>query len=104
MRDVKKERRPLITWTVNGDYSMRWVISKEVDGVITDDPKAFLEVCEKWESGDRALGHMTWIQLGLLSWLNLLVLLFEGIFRLKFGGKKARKAMAITTSPLESTI
>ncbi|KAL9042147.1 MAG: hypothetical protein Q9214_003871, partial [Letrouitia sp. 1 TL-2023] len=53
LRDVKAAGRPIYFWTVNGESMMRWSIAKEADGVITDDPKRFLEVCDEWEHGKR---------------------------------------------------
>lgn len=90
IRDVKEKRRPLYVWTVNEEYFMRWSISKGVDGVITDDPKRFLEVCDAWEKGDRKLGSMTWLQLALAVWFNFMIMVFGAIFRWSFGG--GRKA------------
>lgn len=89
LRDVKRAKRPLYVWTVNEEYFMRWSIEKGVDGVITDDPKRFLEVCDAWEKGDRAVGKMTWVQLRLVVWFNMMLLLFGWIFRWNFGGRKA---------------
>jgi phosphatidylglycerol phospholipase C len=42
---------------------MEWSIRKGVDGVITDDPKLFREVCERWERGEGTRGR-SWRQLG----------------------------------------
>ncbi|OTB09053.1 hypothetical protein M426DRAFT_29083, partial [Hypoxylon sp. CI-4A] len=44
IRDMKKAGHPIYIWTVNDEDWMEWSIHKEVDGVITDDPKLFLEV------------------------------------------------------------
>jgi hypothetical protein len=49
MADVRAAKRPLFVWTVNDDNLMRWCIHKEVDGVITDNPKRFNEICRDWE-------------------------------------------------------
>lgn len=65
---------------------MRWSIDRKVDGVITDDPKKFMEVCERWDKGDRKLGKMTWDQLFSVVWINLVILIFGGIFRARAGG------------------
>ncbi|KAH8893413.1 glycerophosphoryl diester phosphodiesterase [Thozetella sp. PMI_491] len=46
---AKKAERNVYVWTVNQEEWMEWSIRKEVDGVITDDPKLYLEVCERWE-------------------------------------------------------
>lgn len=34
---------------------MKWCIARGLDGVITDDPKRFLEVCDEWEQGRREI-------------------------------------------------
>lgn len=41
------EGRPLYAWTVNKKSWMEWSIGAKVDCVITDDPKLYLEVCER---------------------------------------------------------
>lgn len=73
---------------------MRWCIQKELDGVITDDPKEFLRVCGEWEDGRREV-HVTWRQWFSVAWINLLVLVFGAIFWWKYGrsdnGRKVRK-------------
>ncbi|KAL8708669.1 MAG: hypothetical protein Q9220_006494 [cf. Caloplaca sp. 1 TL-2023] len=43
IRDAKAAGRPIFHWTVNQDDLMRWSIRQGADGVITDDPKRFLE-------------------------------------------------------------
>lgn len=52
MRAVRKSGRSLFLWTVNEEEWMKWSIKKEADGVITDDPRLFLEVCEKFKGGE----------------------------------------------------
>ncbi len=44
----------MFVWTVNKEMWMEWSIRHEVDGVISDDPKRFLEVCKRWGSGHKA--------------------------------------------------
>lgn len=71
---------------------MRWSISKEVDGVITDDPKRFLEVCEEWEGGRREVkvGWRIWAQ---VAWIWVLVCVFGAVFWWRYGregGKRGR--------------
>ena len=101
MRELKAKKRPLYIWTVNTDYGMRWSIGRGLDGVITDDPKRFLEVVEEWEMGKRDLGHVTWASWGLMMWINLMVWVFEMVFYFKYGGnrqgKHVRKAIAMTS-------
>ena len=67
---------------------MRWSIDRGVDGVITDDPKRFLEIGEEWERGSREMGRMTWHQWALMVWVNFLVLVFGIVFRWKYPGRK----------------
>ncbi|KAI3393473.1 hypothetical protein diail_4237 [Diaporthe ilicicola] len=43
----RAEGRPLYAWTVNKKSWMEWYIGSKVDCVITDDPKLYLEVCER---------------------------------------------------------
>ncbi|KZL76907.1 glycerophosphoryl diester phosphodiesterase [Colletotrichum tofieldiae] len=50
--DVKKADRRLFVWTVNDEEWMEWSIRAGADGVITDDPELFLEVCRRWKGGD----------------------------------------------------
>ncbi|KAF4911370.1 Phosphatidylglycerol phospholipase C [Colletotrichum viniferum] len=52
MRVLKAHDRRLFVWTVNEEEWMEWSIAKGVDGVITDEPEAFLEVCRRWEGED----------------------------------------------------
>ncbi|KAL9632586.1 MAG: hypothetical protein Q9164_005227, partial [Protoblastenia rupestris] len=44
LKDAKAKGRPVYDWTVNDESMMRWSIKQGLDGVITDDPKRFLEV------------------------------------------------------------
>lgn len=52
MREVRADGRPLYAWTVNGVGWMRWAIGARLDAVITDDPRLFLEVCDKYRKGE----------------------------------------------------
>ena len=62
MAAAHRAGRSVFAWTVNEEEWMEWCIRKGVDGVITDDPKLFLEVCERWcgeggkAAGDRQRG------------------------------------------------
>lgn len=90
MRDVKHKGRPIFAWTVNEEDMMRWCISQGLDGVITDDPKKFLAVCEDWERGKREI-HISWGQWMMILWVNLMVLAFGGIFWWRHGGMGKQK-------------
>ncbi|KAK6217592.1 glycerophosphoryl diester phosphodiesterase [Colletotrichum tabaci] len=54
IRDVRKAGRRLFVWTVNDEEWMEWSIRAGADGVITDDPELFLEVCRRWEGKETA--------------------------------------------------
>ena len=62
---------------------MRWCVNKGVDGVITDDPKRFREVCAEWVGGRREvrLVRQTWMQ---VLWFNFMVTAFGWIFWWKY--------------------
>ncbi|OLN85622.1 Phosphatidylglycerol phospholipase C [Colletotrichum chlorophyti] len=49
IRNVRKQDRRLFVWTVNDEEWMEWSIRAEADGVITDDPELFLDVCRRWD-------------------------------------------------------
>jgi tubulin gamma len=79
IRDAHARSRSVLVWTVNDDKMMRWAIKNGLDGVITDDPARFKEVCEEWTAGKRETG------LGLKDMLealyvNILALLLGYVF------------------------
>jgi phosphatidylglycerol phospholipase C len=52
--------RNVYVWTVNKEEWMEWSIDNHVDGVITDDPKLFLEVCNRAsDEGAKSRGDIT---------------------------------------------
>lgn len=81
--DVKKAGRPLFVWTVNEENMMKWSIQKQVDGVITDDPKLFNEVCDKW-TDDEPPARASWKQLLYTLFLYVLIGIFYPLFRYRF--------------------
>ena len=52
LADVRRSGRDVFVWTVNEENLMRWSIEKQVDGVLTDDPEFFRNVCEEWEENE----------------------------------------------------
>lgn len=106
LRKARDAGRLVFTWTINEERWMEWCIQKNadgqqkgtssssssgweskfgevggakklVDGVITDDPKLYLEVCERWE--DEQDGKTLRKKLGLYKGLKQRV---GGIFQL----------------------
>ncbi|KAI6092250.1 PLC-like phosphodiesterase [Hypoxylon rubiginosum] len=47
VRRMRRTGHPVYAWTVNDEDWMRWAIGARLDGVITDDPKLFLDVCRR---------------------------------------------------------
>lgn len=82
LRDVKKAKRSIFLWTVNDEEWMKWSILKEVDGVITDDPKKYLEICESYQGEKVHVPMKLW---GGLIWVNVLVSMFSVLFRYRYG-------------------
>lgn len=85
LQEVKKKRsdRSILLWTVNGDTWMKWSIRQEVDGVITDDPKKYLEVCKGYNEVEK-ISHSreAWKNILYWHWRNLA---FGLSFRYKHG-------------------
>ncbi|KGO38145.1 Glycerophosphoryl diester phosphodiesterase [Penicillium expansum] len=47
--EARAARRQVYVWTVNAPNLMRWCIRHEIDGVISDEPGRFRQVCQGWE-------------------------------------------------------
>jgi phosphatidylglycerol phospholipase C len=99
IRKAHKLDRPVFAWTVNEDKNMRWCIEKQLDGVISDDPKKFLDVCDRWEE------HPTPVRWTLKEWFNLLkfqVLLgiYFFIFRWRVGAALDQKHLPVRKKDL----
>jgi phosphatidylglycerol phospholipase C len=82
LRDVKKANRSIFLWTVNEESWMKWSIRKEVDGVITDDPKKYLEVCKSYKGEKIHHSLRSW---ATIIWINMLATVFSLPFRYKRG-------------------
>ncbi|KAL8747575.1 MAG: hypothetical protein Q9190_000559 [Brigantiaea leucoxantha] len=90
LREAKAANRPVYFWTVNEENMMRWSIKNEADGVITDNPKKFLEVCKDWEQGKRdiVIDRGGWVT---IVWLNAMVIIFSVIFWWRYGSLKGQQ-------------
>ena len=97
LRDVKEAGRSIFLWTVNEEDWMKWSIQKEVDGVITDDPKKYLKVCNEYDGEKVSLPWTAW---GGIIWINMLVAFFSLLFRCRYGFKvdptKIKKSLEAT--------
>jgi len=83
LADVKAADRQIFLWTVNEKNMMGWSIRREVDGVITDDPETFKDICDNWDDSvpEEAI---TWRQYLFILWIYVLVLVFGTLFRVKY--------------------
>lgn len=91
IRKCKAAKRPVLAWTVNTEDKMRWCIRNEIDGVLTDDPKLFLEVCDRYDGvgGDReGLSWAVWVEV-VKIWLFAIV--FGCLYRNRFSLRRRLK-------------
>ncbi|RMD44654.1 hypothetical protein DV735_g466, partial [Chaetothyriales sp. CBS 134920] len=77
VRDVRAAGRLVYDWTVNDVASMRWSVEKGLDGVITDNPKLFNELCKNWRFEEEQRVRMTVVQwlftLGIQAFILVMV-------------------------------
>ncbi|KAI9804531.1 MAG: hypothetical protein M1825_001430 [Sarcosagium campestre] len=78
LREVKTAGRPIFVWTVNAEEMMRWSIRKEVDGVITDDPKRFAKVCDEYDVSSSP-DELAWRTLLIVWWYSLMAVVINSI-------------------------
>lgn len=83
LRDAKRLKRIVYCWTVNEEAMMKWSIRKEVDGVITDDPKKFLDLCDHWNKGDMKIAFSLYEIFDIVR-INFYVAVFSIMFWWKF--------------------
>ncbi|GAB7347658.1 hypothetical protein MBLNU459_g4524t1 [Dothideomycetes sp. NU459] len=85
--DCAAAKRPVFAWTVNDEEKMEWCIRSKIDGVLTDDPKLFLEVCKRYDSNSepQRLSWRVWFDV-LKIWL--LALVFGILWRNRFAMKR----------------
>ncbi len=65
-RDMRRRRVPLFAWTVNDEAWMRWAAARRLDGVITDDPRLFLDVCRRMSEEEEEAEEVT-LMMGTLA-------------------------------------
>lgn len=88
IRKAQCDGRPVYAWTVNEEARMRWDIRQGLDGVITDNPKLFLEVRESWREGTkdglRVKDHLDVVR------INFFALIYTVLFWFWFGRGERR--------------
>jgi len=80
---------------VNDEQWMRWSIKQEVDGVITDDPKKYLEVCKNYDRHSSI--KLLWRQWASVFFYQTMAIIFSVIFGIRHGFrvdvKKAKRTI-----------
>lgn len=94
LRDAKEAQKPVLAWTVNERKKMEWCIRRGLDGVVTDDPKRFLEVCKGYdaESREEGLGWRVWLDV-IRLWL--LAAIFGVLYRNRFVGRTRKRVQVV---------
>lgn len=84
IRDVQKAKQPLFLWTVNEVNLMKWSIQRHVDGVITDDPKTFKQICDGWDDDREPVAKVTWSQWSYTFWIWFMTTVFWVLFKRRY--------------------
>ncbi|KAL6242470.1 gamma-tubulin [Rhinocladiella similis] len=84
IRDARAAQRPILSWSVNDEKDLDWCVRRELDGVITDNPKKLLELRESSVKSGRPL---VWSVRRIASVLriNMMIWVFNFIFGRKYG-------------------
>ncbi|KAL3481751.1 PLC-like phosphodiesterase [Aspergillus californicus] len=100
---AREQSGMIFSWTDNADEWMALSIRNQVDGVITDDPKRFMELCSHWEGKGESkavrekASQSTIRQSILWAILNLLVRILEFVSVVTKGSQRSqvKKALAV---------
>ncbi|KAI4717752.1 PLC-like phosphodiesterase [Aureobasidium sp. EXF-10727] len=93
LHDAKSADKPVLAWTVNETKKMKWCIHKQLDGVITDDPKLFLDVCRGYDGRESvALDWRTWFDV-LRIWIFARI--FGFLYRNRFAGRTKSQVQVV---------
>ncbi|KAJ5086162.1 hypothetical protein N7532_010933, partial [Penicillium argentinense] len=93
LEEARAARRRVYVWTVNAPNLMRWSLRHEVDGVITDEPAQYQQVCREWQeqqkdgSGtphDPSLDSLTLSQRAHILLATLFILLFGWVLKRRY--------------------
>ncbi|KAJ6119174.1 hypothetical protein N7523_003454 [Penicillium sp. IBT 18751x] len=92
LEEARAAKRHVYLWTVNTPNLMRWAIRHGVDGVITDEPSRFKQICEEWEKEERnETGALQTTELDQLTVGERLRILALTMFLVLFGWFLKRK-------------
>jgi hypothetical protein len=86
-RKQQQHGQKIFSWLDNTDLWMARSIRNGVDGVITDDPKWFIELCSQWDNAWIRERAGRWTLRDLIFWLgiNIIVWITETVSQLTKG-------------------
>ena len=83
LRQAREQKRQVLAWTVNDEDKMKWCIRRQLDGVITDDPKKYLEVVAKFDPDAEPEGMIpiswkgVWEVFRIWAWISVMLFFFK---------------------------
>lgn len=93
--------RKVLSWTVNGEDSMKWCIRKGLDGVVTDEVELYLDVAERFdETKERepwlpVSPKLMWTAIKAYFWVRILLVFYNSKMGWKTGlGKQDGKSQS----------
>lgn len=74
IRDAKADDRAIYSWTVNEKENMDWCIRKGLDGVITDEPKVYLDLRDSFDPTSKPpewawAAIMGFVRINVFAWI-----------------------------------
>jgi hypothetical protein len=103
LRDAHAADRSVFVWTVNDTGMMRWSIRRGVDGVLTDDPKKFLDVCREFrEDVFLEEDRLTVKQYLGIAGFNIMAIVFSFLFHLRHGLRDQMRGVMVRSKSVES--
>ena len=72
-RNQQQRGRMIFSWSDNADQWMARSIRNGVDGVITDDPRRFIELCSQWDDARVREGAGRWTLWELVFWMGITI-------------------------------
>lgn len=74
IKEVKTKNRAIYSWTVNDETNMDWCIRRGLDGVITDEPKKYLDYRDAFDPASPVpkwdwATVMNFVRINVFAWL-----------------------------------
>ncbi|KAJ6124542.1 hypothetical protein N7471_011859 [Penicillium samsonianum] len=89
--EARAARRRVYVWTVNAPNLMRWCIRHEIDGVISDEPGRFRQVCEGWEKEHKGVLSVPNPNLDRITFRQRIQIIAVALYVICFGWILKRK-------------